>query len=375
MSPEPAMINQLRWWLALPPTNLIARGDLVRFHHALFMIIHQIFAALYDLNHRPLPETYAGLRDRLEALTIRPEACGARLERMASASDPYQRWSIASGLIEAVLRLAVREETFHGVFPDVERSRPVAGLEALAHAAAQRYRRIEGVDAVALTGSLARGAADRLSDVDLSVYCRSLPDPDARAAMLTVLPDVQRVRIEHACDTAWVEGTLIHVRYWLAEDVERMLAALPRPPSDVFLAEDLQLCQPVYDTAGQLGRWKQGVETFPKQLMAQMLETVRQRRLKLTQAWHDALTARDRLHLYCLANRAAHDWLIALFALNHRFLSTPRWSRHEMQTFSIVPPGSEKRITAIAGPIHDWQEVEGRWRRLMALWEALEGRG
>ncbi|MBI4552021.1 MAG: nucleotidyltransferase domain-containing protein [Candidatus Latescibacteria bacterium] len=388
-------LNQLHWWLTLPPVNLIARGDVIRFRHALYLIVHQVTAVLFGLNGQPVrmtyPSTLSDGRSRLDALPIRPDQCGLRLEQMVTAGRMEDAWAVAARLIGDVSALTIphplslpRGERKGsspwvtvsplpavGEGPGVRASLSPDKLVVLAQQAAQWYHRLPGLDGIALTGSLARGYADAMSDVDLSVYCRAIPAHDARRAVAAGLPGVRGILIEHACDTAWVEGTLVHVRYWQTYNVERMVAAFPAPPSDAFLAEDLQVCVPLYDVSGRLQAWKARVQAFAPHLKAELLAPTQRRRPAFARAWSAALAAHDVLHLHCLANQAANDWLIALFAMNDRFLTTPRWCRDEMRRFAIIPAESEARLLEVVEPITDWGEAGNRWRGLHQLWEEV----
>lgn len=365
-------LNQLRWWLVLPPVNLIARGDVIRFRHALYLIVHQVAAVLFGLNGQPgrmtYPSSLSGCRARLDALPVRPDGCGLRLEQMVTTGRMEDAWAVAARLIGDVIALVNSPSI------PTPRSSPSLSpdeLAVLAQQAAQRYHRLPGVDGIALSGSLARGYADGMSDVDLSVYCRAVPSHDARRTVADGLPGVRDILIEHACDTAWVEGTLVHVRYWQTYNVERMLTAFPTASPDAFLAEDLQVCIPLYDVSGRLRDWKARVQAFSSHLKASLLAPPQRRRPAFARAWTAALAAHDVLHLHCLANQAANDWLIALFAVNDRFLTTPRWCRDEMRRFAVIPAESEARLREVVGSITDWGEAGNRWRTLSQLWEEV----
>lgn len=374
VSDSPA-VSQLRWWLKLPPTNLIERGDRLRFSHALYLITHQVAATVFGLNNLPdemyYPSRLADARARLDALLIRPPGCGDRLEQIITCRDRQEAWRLASDLITDVLALVDKENSSPLLVPSASqpRSHSPESLAALAKAVAQRIPLLSGIEGVALTGSLARGTADRLSDMDLSVYCRTYPPEKARWNLLASVPDAGDPLIEHACDTVWIDGALAHIRYRLSGDVERMIAAFPNAPEDMGLAEDVQICTPLYDPSGRLGQWKNRVWMLSPRLMAAIVDGVLRRRVVFADLWREAWARRDRLHLHGLANQAANDWIIALFALNHRFLSTPRWSHHEMKSFKVIPNDTEPRLCHIVAAMD--RDVEGRWEMLDSLWEEL----
>ena len=314
-SPDPHAVSQLRWWRKLPPTNLIERGDHLRFRYALYLIVHQVTAVLLGLNNQP-HQRLAGLRSHLDELPVCPDACGSRLERIITIRNKEQAWRLASDVITAVLALVDHATASPLLVPAAPPFHPRSpdALTALAHGIAQRYQALPGIDAVTVSGSLARGTADRLSDVDLSVYCPTYPQEQERLSMLTGIPGVLDPLVEHACDTAWIDGTLVHVRYWLSGDVERMITALPKLPEDFLLAEDLQCCLSLYDPAGRLQQWKTYIRSFSSPLITSIIDATQQRRPVFARLWQDAWPRRDLLHLYCLMSQAANDWLVALFA-------------------------------------------------------------
>ena len=84
--------NQLGWWLRLPPTNLIDRGDHVRFRHALYLMIHQTATVLYGMNGLPetmyYPSRLEGARNRLNGLSRAPENAGVALWTLATERVP-----------------------------------------------------------------------------------------------------------------------------------------------------------------------------------------------------------------------------------------------------------------------------------------------
>ena len=168
--------DQLRWWLRLPPTNLIDRGDHVRFRHALYLMIHQIATVLYGINGLPeimyFPSRLAGARERLNGLPKAPVNAGTSLWTMATEREPNKAWETAAGLMRETLVLldegseatgftdssAASLEIEEGVFKP-ERSNSPDELFAIATAAAEKIRHFAGVESVALGGSLARGVA------------------------------------------------------------------------------------------------------------------------------------------------------------------------------------------------------------------------
>ena len=375
---------QLGWWLRLPPTNLIDRGDHVRFRYALYLMIHQVATVLYGMNGLPetmyYPSRLEGARDRLNGLSRAPENAGDALWALATERVPEKAWAAASRLMRDTLALlnesgrqnnALDLEIEKGSFkPD--QSRESGDLYLLAAEIAGRIRLLAGVNAVALSGSLGRGFADRQSDIDLLVFGPGIPRESDRRRLISAWPDARHgPMIEPACDSVVLDGAMVHIRYWTTQTVEDMLAAFPRPPEQRILAEEVQNCHVLIDPDGRLSEWKKVVEQLPDVLVRAVISEVQERLPLFRRQWQKANSTNDRIHLYCLANQAVGDFLIALYIRNGRFLSTPRWTHLVTRTFDVGPPELEGRLAPLVDGIDGGEDAAARWRALEILWGEL----
>ncbi|MCY3712834.1 MAG: nucleotidyltransferase domain-containing protein [Gemmatimonadetes bacterium] len=381
--------NQLRWWLRLPPTNLIDRGDHVRFQYALYLMIHQVATVLYGMNGLPetmyFPSRLKGARNRLNSLSRAPAHAGDTLWTLATERDSAKAWVAAAGLMRDTLALlnesssdhdALDREFQEGSFkPD--QSRDPVELYALAAEIAERIRLLDGTSAVALGGSLGRGYADRQSDIDLLVFGPGIPREDDRHRAISAWPAVTcGPLIEPACDSVVLDGAMVHIRYWTRQTVEDMLAAFPgppRPPEQRILAEELQCCQSLVDPDGRLGEWKAALDALPAGLVKAVIGEAQKRLPLFRDHWRKAQDADDRIHLYCLAIQAVNDLLIALYMRNGRFLSTPRWTHKNVGVFDVGPPDMEGRLSPLVDGITDRKDETARWQALEGLWGELVG--
>ncbi len=379
--------DQLRWWLRLPPTNLIARGDHVRFRHALYLMIHQIATVLYGINGLPeimyYPSRLSGARDQLNGLPRAPVNAGTSLWAMATEREPVKAWETAADLMRETLVLldegleaAVSRD--HATWPgniDEGTFKPDAicspdELYPLAAASAERLQFLEGVNAVALGGSLARGTADGQSDIDLLAFGPGIPGETERRRLISEWPGVQfGPLIEPACDSVLLGGAMVHVRYWTRETVNEMLASFPSSPAQRILMEELQSCHGLIDPDGQLNQWKRVLGQLPPTLITGVIEQARNRLPSFRRHWKKALATDDRIHLYCLANQAVNDYLVALYIRNDRFLSTPRWTHRELPTFKIAPPDLGTKLPQLVDGITRMDEAAASWGVLESLWE------
>lgn len=377
--------SQLRWWLRIPPTNLIDRGDHVRFRYALYLMIHQIATVLYGINGLPeimhYPSRLEGARSRLNGLSRAPVNAGDDLWTLATERVPVKAWMAASRLTRDTLALlnessgkqdALDREFEEGSFkPD--QSRDPGELYALATEIAERIRMLDGASAVALGGSLGRGYADRRSDIDLLVFGPGIPREDARRRLISAWPDIRHgPLIEPACDSVVLDGAMVHIRYWTRQTVEDMLAAFPgppRPPVQRILAEELQCCHPLVDPDGRLRVWKVALDALPAELVKAVIGEVQKRLPLFRNQWQKARNADDRIHLYCLTNQAVNDLLIALYIRNGRLLSTPRWTHKDTPLFDVGPPDVEGRLSPLVDGILDREDMVARWTVLEGLWD------
>lgn len=398
---------QLGWWLRLPPTNLIDRGDHVRFRYALYLIIHQVATVLDGINGLPhvmyYPSRLAGARDRLNGLSRAPDQAGDALWSLATERDPEQAWTAAARLMRHTLALLndTPETTNHpgvvtgadrefdeGSFKDEgsvkdegsfkpDQSRGPDELYALAAEIAERVRRLEGVNAVALGGSLGRGLADRQSDIDLLVFGQGIPREDARRHQISAWPDVAYgPLIEPACDSVLLDGAMVHIRYWTMQTVGEMLVAFPRPPAQRILAEELQNSHALVDPDGRVSEWKGVLGHLSIALVEAVTDEARARRPRFREQWRIALDSDDRIHLNCLINQAVGDFLIALYIRNGRFLSTPRWTHRDIPGFLVAPADLDMKVAQLVDGmdgIDDLEDAAARWHTLEVLWGELAG--
>ncbi len=379
--------TQLRWWLRLPPTNLIDRGDHVRFRYAIYLIIHQTATVLYGMNGLSetmyYPSRLEGARNRLNGLFRAPENAGDALWTLATERDQMEAWGAASRLMWDILVLLNESggerdtwdrETEEGSFkPD--QSRDTGELYALAAEIAERIRLLEGASTVALGGSLGRGYADRQSDIDLFVFGTGIPREDDRRRLISAWPDVRHgPLIEPACDSVVLDGAMVHIRYWTWQTVEGMLAAFPgppRPPEQRMLAEEVQCCHPLIDPDERIGEWKAALDALPAELVKAVIGEAQNRLPLFRNQWRKAQGADDRIHLYCLANQAVNDLLIAMYIRNGRFLSTPRWVHKDTPVFNVGPPDVVGRLSPLVDGIYSRIDLASRWQVLRGCWEEL----
>jgi hypothetical protein len=378
-SPAQQAANELRWWLKLPPVNLIARQDHIRFRHAMYLVIHQVASVLYTVNNLPdtmyFPSRLSGARPAFDGMLNAPVQAGNCLTDLACTRDATLTWQRASKLITETLAFV---ETASDA--PIEKVQEVVApcspgqMQNRADAIAVRLHLVEEVEAVMLGGSLARGTADEQSDIDIHVFCRVLPSADIRRNLIAAWPDVQQPPlIEPACDTVWLGGVLVHLRYWQSGEVDQWLRFLSSPYQTMLLAEELQIGQALFDPGKRISSWQQIVALPPRALVEMVIGQARQRLAAFRVLWHEACALQDPIHQYCLMNQAVHDWLVACYIRNNRFLSTPRWTHRDMMNLPYIPDNLDRRLIGLVDAIENVAEANRRFSDLEILWTELPG--
>ncbi|WP_350276618.1 nucleotidyltransferase domain-containing protein [Kribbella sp. HUAS MG21] len=190
-----------------------------------------------------------------------------------------------------------------------------------------RYAAAEGVDAVMLGGSTARGDADRWSDVEIGVFWRRLPTTAERLAV----PEAVEVQpgtaaTEPVYDELYLgaprpDGLLVEVAHLRTQTVEAMLddvlAGNPDGPGMTLLkglvdGRDVSGPHPEIVTG-----WQQRVATYPRELA---LAVVR-RDGNIVKFWRlQMLVERDNPFLLAREfMRITNQLLNVLHALNGRY--------------------------------------------------------
>jgi predicted nucleotidyltransferase len=135
-----------------------------------------------------------------------------------------------------------------------------------------RYAAIDGVDAVMLGGSTARGDADRWSDVEIGVFWQRQPTTAERRAVSGA--EIRLLNVEGPPpwdDQVDHDGLMLEVSHTLSESVDNALDELlvsGRPDGST-----MQLAQGFVDASEVVGerpelvaRWKARVATYPREL-------------------------------------------------------------------------------------------------------------
>jgi hypothetical protein len=226
----------------------------------------------------------------------------------------------------------------------IERRREIAGR------AAEQYAANPAVAAVLLAGSVARGLADDLSDIELDIYWRRPPtDDDRGAAIRSVGGDRVYAEVdEHEwADGYRIDGVKIDASNFLTSTIDDYLrAALQDADTEPELQVRITalLHGHAFHGADAIGRWRDRCSMYPTSLALAMaakgLALRPLERLEMLVARDDVLL----LHRDLLDN--LQGLLDALFGLNRVFTPHPfhKWLEWEATLIPLKPDDLVPRI-------------------------------
>lgn len=267
----------------------------------------------------------------------------------------------------------------------------------LAERMAERLGRIEGVAAVALGGSWARGDARPNSDVDLGIYYYPSHRPSVEALRRLAEELDDRGQPDAVTDFgewgpwinggAWlqIEGRQVD---WLYRDLDLVARIIdecgagrvtcdyqPGHPhgfhNHMYMAE-VHHCQPLSDPSEKLASLKARTEEYPPRLRRALIDKY------LWEAWFALSTSRtsaergDVFHVTGCLFRCVACLVQVLFALNEQYFVNEKGSVQAVDTFELRPEGFGEIVSAVlAQPGTSADELLTSIRRLEELVQAV----
>jgi predicted nucleotidyltransferase len=233
----------------------------------------------------------------------------------------------------------------------------VARRVAVAEAMAPRYAAHDGVAAVLLAGSVARGLADAHSDLEIDVYWLRPPTDAERRAVVDdaawewVYADVD----EHEwADGVRVEGVKVDVSQFTTATIDGYLEALRSGDTEPELQVRATALLHGRALAGAdlIERWRDLLAPYPDVLGLAMVEQGLPprpvERLEMLRERDDpVLLTRDLLE-------GVHGLLDTLFAVNRTYVPHPfhKWLSFECGLLPVAPADLEVRIRGcLAAPM------------------------
>ncbi len=251
-----------------------------------------------------------------------------------------------------------------------------ASLDSLFGTIVERVAAIDGIAAIVLGGSRAKGTARPDSDVDIGIYYEA-NRPFAVAALDSAarkLDDRHRPGLMTEFGEwgpgvnggGWLVIGGRHVDF-LYRDLDRVeevvrnciqgrvegLYQLGHPmgfQSQIYAGE-IQCCRPLYDPQSKVARLKKMVDEYPPALRRALCEKhLFDAGFELGIA--DKPAARgDAFYVSGCLFRATGFMLLVLYALNRRFFINEKGAFSESRGFAIVPPGFHDEAGAVLSSV------------------------
>lgn len=265
--------------------------------------------------------------------------------------------------------------------------------EGLARRVAAACAKLPEVVAVALGGSLATGAADDGSDVDLYVYARVEPPLAARAALLAGAPRAELGNRAFEPGDEWVDpasGRHVDVMFrtpaFVEEDLERVLVRHePRTGYTTALWHGVRVSRPLLDPTGWYAALSaRAAAPYPEPLVAAIVARnaplLRRglssfaRQLEKAAARGDAVAVNHRVAAFLASlfdvlfavNRETHPGEKRLLALAEARCARrpPGLAEGVRALLAAAAPGTADvaaRADALAADVEGWLAREGLW--------------
>ncbi|TCC25529.1 nucleotidyltransferase domain-containing protein [Kribbella speibonae] len=220
------------------------------------------------------------------------------------------------------------------------------------------YAAVDGVDAVMLGGSTARGDADRWSDIEVGVFWQRPPTEAERLAVAGAA-DVRLVNVDGPPwdDHLYLgeprpDGLLVEVAHTLTQTVENSLDELLSGKPD---GQVMQLAQGIIDGREVIGpraelvaRWQGRVATYPRDLA---LAVVRYNgNIEKFWRWQMFFERDNPLLVAREFVRMTNQLLSVLYALNGRYSGhVLAFKRLDALDLPLAPPSLPARLRAVFG--------------------------
>jgi predicted nucleotidyltransferase len=240
---------------------------------------------------------------------------------------------------------------------------------------------IEGVRAVVLGGSWARGAGDANSDIDLGIYYDPSTPLDI-AGLRTLAAELDDSHSGDAVTEIGSWGPWINGGAWLTVNVQRVdwiyrdlalarqiieACAAGNPKiyyqaghphgfhTHIYLAE-IALCQPLYDPFGDVAALKALTIPYPPALKRALIGTLWEAGFALDTSRKSAMRG-DVFHVTGGLFRCAAVLAQVLFALNQQYWMNEKGSIQAISRFPLRPQDWEARVTRVLSDPGDTAET------------------
>ena len=214
------------------------------------------------------------------------------------------------------------------------------------------YAQHRDVEAILVGGSVARGCADRFSDVEIGVFWRALPPPAIHEALMQQVggqnwvldpfdPESEDVQFEEYT----VSGLKADMRHMTVAGMEHVLASVvDRADPDERRQGIVYVARHGLPLSGQtlLDTWRQKTDLYPDALAYEMAR----RSLDLPPWDYMPLTIQrgDLLLFSCALVEAAQAIFRALCGINREYYPGLKWMNDTLRSFALQPANTAARL-------------------------------
>ena len=205
----------------------------------------------------------------------------------------------------------------------------------------EKLKMIEGIKAVVIGGSVARGFADEYSDLEIILFWDNLPNEKIRKLIVKELNAEYFYPYNYEAneDNVIVNGFRIDIWYLTIKDeedaIKGVIIDLKTDFSISNAMDTIRTCIPLYGEE-IVSYWKLRAKEYPTELAIKNIKESLQS-IDITQA-EIYIQRQNSTLLYELIVNLHKNLFLILLALNKQYFPTFKWMYKALETFKIIPP-------------------------------------
>lgn len=241
------------------------------------------------------------------------------------------------------------------------------------------YSKHPKVDAVALTGSVARELADQYSDIEIHVFWKEAPTDEDRKNIITQaggeIFQFWPFEEDEWSESFIIQGVKVDLSGFLSEGIDQIIIDVVEQfeltDYKQILLSSIQYAKPLHHPE-KLVAWHGRLDAYPDELAKKMIK----KHLSFGPRWGpEMLVTRDDLvFLYDLINNAQKNILGVLLGLNRMYLAHPgfKWMEQTIAAMKIKPSNLMTRMKRVyqSSPKEAVEELHSLIEDLFDLIEA-----
>jgi len=217
----------------------------------------------------------------------------------------------------------------------------------LAEAIGHRLRQFEGIQAIVVGGSVARGYADRYSDLEMPLFWDQHPPDSVRKVIASDLHAdfLYEYNGPSREDNLLIKGFQVDLWHNTVSDEERVIDdVLTRFDTDLGSSnfmDTVRSCIPMYGEA-IINRWQKRAQHYPDELAVRNIED----NIAYFEDGHlEIHSKRDNPTLvYGLISELQERVFLVLLALNREYFPSFKWMYRSLERMRIKPSNVEVRF-------------------------------